>query len=186
MTSGNFMRPAEIFYKKYVLDCIYSPFTKITYILSVPTTSLERFLRAIWGAVSWTAILILPQTNLNSQPSHCTYFFSRQYHVWWPLNWVLSDEKLVRWGMGWRTLQSEGEHGEAHESTWSFQETNKFRKSEAQCICGRKAGYMVKKLSGVRMYGPLCAKLRSQNWKPWGQWRVWSRAVVYIGLSRRH
>ena len=27
----------------------------------------------------------------------------------------------------------------------------------------RKAGYMVKKLSGVRMYGPLCAKLRSQN-----------------------
>ena len=38
------------FYKKkkiYVLDCMYSPFTKITYILSVPLASLEQFLIAI-------------------------------------------------------------------------------------------------------------------------------------------
>ena len=28
------MRPAETFYKKYVLDGMYTPFAKITYILS--------------------------------------------------------------------------------------------------------------------------------------------------------
>ena len=46
------MRPAETFYQKYVLDCMYSPFTKITYILSFAPISLEQFLRAIWGALS--------------------------------------------------------------------------------------------------------------------------------------
>lgn len=38
---------AETFYKKYVLDCLYSLFTKITYILNSPATSLEQFLGAI-------------------------------------------------------------------------------------------------------------------------------------------
>ena len=33
--------------KKKVLDCMYSPFTKITCILSFPPTSLEQFLRAV-------------------------------------------------------------------------------------------------------------------------------------------
>ena len=44
MTSRSFMRPAETFYRKYVLDCMYSPFAKITYILSFP--------RYLFGAVS--------------------------------------------------------------------------------------------------------------------------------------
>ena len=48
---------------------MYSPFTKISYILSVPPASLEQFLRAIWGAVSQTTVFILPQIKLNSQNS---------------------------------------------------------------------------------------------------------------------
>ena len=36
MTSRSFMRPVDTFYKKYILDCMYSPFTKITYITVIP------------------------------------------------------------------------------------------------------------------------------------------------------
>ena len=42
--------------EKDVLDCMYSHFTKITYILA----SLGQVLRVIWGAVSQAAVLILP------------------------------------------------------------------------------------------------------------------------------
>ena len=38
-------------------------------------TSLEHFLRAIWSAVSWDAVLILPQIKLNLQLSGCAFFF---------------------------------------------------------------------------------------------------------------
>ena len=51
--------------KNYVLDCMYSPFTKITHILTFSPASLEQFLRAISDAVSWAAVLILPQIKLN-------------------------------------------------------------------------------------------------------------------------
>ena len=34
----------------------------------------EQFLRAIWDAVSWTAVLILPQIKLNLQLSRCAFF----------------------------------------------------------------------------------------------------------------
>ena len=43
MTSRSFMRPAETSYQKLLLDCMYSPFTKITYILCFPTTYLNNF-----------------------------------------------------------------------------------------------------------------------------------------------
>ena len=46
-----------------MLDCMCSPFTKITYIL----TFLEQVFRAICGSVSWVAILILAQIKLNLQ-----------------------------------------------------------------------------------------------------------------------
>jgi len=61
---------------------MYSPFDKITYILypSPPNPiSLEQFLRAMWGAVSQAAVLILPQIKLNPQLSHCAFFFSVEY-----------------------------------------------------------------------------------------------------------
>ena len=40
-----------------------------------PATSLEQFLKAIWCAVSQSAVLILPQINLNSQLSRCAFKF---------------------------------------------------------------------------------------------------------------
>ena len=46
---------------KCLLDCIYSPFPKITYILTFPATSLEQFL---WGSVSWAAVLMLPPNKI--------------------------------------------------------------------------------------------------------------------------
>ena len=71
-----FMRLAATFYWTYVLDCMYSPFTKITYILTSPRpASLEQFLRALRNAVSRAAVLILPQIKLNSQHSCCAFFF---------------------------------------------------------------------------------------------------------------
>ena len=39
-----------------------------------PFPLLEQFLRAIWGAVSWAAVLILPQMKLNLQLSCCAFF----------------------------------------------------------------------------------------------------------------
>ena len=51
-----------------------SHFTSVTYMLSFSPTSLEQFLRAIWGAVSQAAALILPQIKLNSQISRCAFF----------------------------------------------------------------------------------------------------------------
>ena len=40
---------------------------------SLPPTSLEQFLRAIWGAVSLTIVIILPQIKFNPQFSHCAF-----------------------------------------------------------------------------------------------------------------
>ena len=51
-----------------------SPFTKILYVDRPPTAPLEQSLRAICGAASWAAVLILPQIKLNSQLSHCASF----------------------------------------------------------------------------------------------------------------
>ena len=57
MTSRSFTRPIENFCKKYVLDCLYSLFAKVKYILSFPPKSLNQFLRAIWDAMSRAAVL---------------------------------------------------------------------------------------------------------------------------------
>ena len=62
---------------KYALACTYSPFTKITYMLSIPSTSLEQFLRAIWGTISLAAVFILLQIKLNLQFLHRAFFKSR-------------------------------------------------------------------------------------------------------------
>ena len=43
-----------------MFDSMNFPFTKITYIDLPSPTSLEQFLRVIWGAVSLTAVIILP------------------------------------------------------------------------------------------------------------------------------
>ena len=59
--------------EKYVLDCMYSTFTKITYTLTFHPAPLEQFLRAIGDFVSWATVLILPQIKLNLQHSHCAF-----------------------------------------------------------------------------------------------------------------
>ena len=75
MTSRSFTKPTEAFYKKYVLDCMYSPFTKVTYMLSVPPASLELFFRAIWGALLQTRVLILRQIKLELTTLTLCIFF---------------------------------------------------------------------------------------------------------------
>ena len=67
-SSRNFLQ------KKYVLDCLCSRFINVSYMLSFSPTSLQQFLRAIQGAVSQAAALILPQIELNSQIAHCAFF----------------------------------------------------------------------------------------------------------------
>ena len=52
---------------------MYPPFTKITYILTFPPTSMEQFLWAIWNPVSQAAVLILLQIKLDSQLSRCAF-----------------------------------------------------------------------------------------------------------------
>ena len=47
---------------------------------SPPPTSLKQFLRAVWGAVSQAAVLILLQIKLNSQFLHCAFFFFLSRH----------------------------------------------------------------------------------------------------------
>ena len=50
-----------------------SPSSKITYLLTCPPNFFEQFLRAVWGAVSWVIVLILPQIKLDSQLSNCAF-----------------------------------------------------------------------------------------------------------------
>ena len=72
--------------EKYVLDCMYSPFTKILHILTFLPAFSEKFLKAIQGAVSQALDLILPQIKLNWKPSYCEFFlvripFSEAVHI---------------------------------------------------------------------------------------------------------
>ena len=57
---------------------MHSPFTKIRYILTFASSSLEQFLRATWGAVSLAIVLTLPQIRLNSTLTVCIFCLSWQ------------------------------------------------------------------------------------------------------------
>ena len=63
-----------------------------TIFLVFPPTSLELFLRAIWDAVSWAAVLILPQIKLNLKLSCFAFFFFFKSTV---LNSCLTSEWLT-------------------------------------------------------------------------------------------
>ena len=54
---------------KSALDCIELPFHRNLIYWPSPTASLEHSLRAIWGAASQAAVLILPQIKLTSHLS---------------------------------------------------------------------------------------------------------------------
>ena len=53
---------------------MYSPFTRIACIRSFSFMSLEQSLRAVWGAVSWAAVLVLPQIKLLTHDSDVRFF----------------------------------------------------------------------------------------------------------------
>ena len=73
-TSSN-LQETEHFCKNYVLDCTHFPFTKITSVLTFSSASLEQFLGAVWDAVSWAIVFILPQIKLSLPFSCCGLFF---------------------------------------------------------------------------------------------------------------
>ena len=84
LTSKSFTTLAETFWKNMCLIVCTPPSPKShAHWPSVPA-SLEQFLTAIWDAVSQAIVLILPQIKVNSQVSHCAFFFSQQ--LWIPSN----------------------------------------------------------------------------------------------------
>ena len=64
MTSRKLPQTGRNLLEKYVLGGMYLHFPKISNILPFPSASLEQFLRTVWGAVSWVAVLILLQIKL--------------------------------------------------------------------------------------------------------------------------
>ena len=71
----------DCMYSSCTSDCIVFQIACKSYILTFPLVSLELFLRAIWGAVSQAAVLILPQIKLNLQFSHCAFFKVNILHL---------------------------------------------------------------------------------------------------------
>ena len=65
---------------KWVLDCTKLPLHQNCIYWPSPTTSLGQFLRDIWGAVSYAAVLILAPTELNFQLSYCASFLAQKSH----------------------------------------------------------------------------------------------------------
>ena len=62
--------------EKNVPDCMYSPFTKITYILTLPHCLLGAASQSYLRCCLLGCILILPQIKLNSQLLCCAFFKS--------------------------------------------------------------------------------------------------------------
>ena len=85
MTSRKLHEAWGNFLGKCVLDCIYSPFLKITCILTFPPTSLEQFL---WGAFSWAAVLILPPNKIYLVTLTLCIFLSQHWSS--QFSWVQS------------------------------------------------------------------------------------------------
>ena len=73
---------------KQAFDCIELPPHQNLIYWPCSTTSLEQPLRAIWGAVSWDAVLILPQIKLNSQRWSCIFFLVKNPKSDQQLSWL--------------------------------------------------------------------------------------------------
>ena len=69
--------------------------------LTYPPASLEQLLRALWNAVSWAIVLILPQIKLDSQFSHCAFFFQSTGCSFIQLSNVLDQEPFQAWVSIW-------------------------------------------------------------------------------------
>ena len=56
---------------------MYSPFTKITCMLTFPPCLFGAVSKSYLGCCLWAAVLILPRIKLNWQLSRCAFFSSR-------------------------------------------------------------------------------------------------------------
>ena len=64
-----------VFFKQFSWCSDYLPLvSKLLSTLAAPCTSSEQFLRAIWNAISWAVVLILPQIKFNLPLSRCAFF----------------------------------------------------------------------------------------------------------------
>ena len=59
----------------------WTPPSVKSYILTFPICLFQQSSRAIWGAASWAAVLILPPVKLNSQLSHWASFLVNMNNV---------------------------------------------------------------------------------------------------------
>lgn len=85
--------------EKYMFECIYSPFTKITCILAFPPPSLKQFLRAI----SWAAVLILPQ--IKQLATLTLYIFLSRQGPPFPISlWITALGRPTLCGSKWLIL----------------------------------------------------------------------------------
>ena len=93
-----------------------------------PPASLDQFLRAIWGAVSWAIVLILPQINLNLQLSHYAFFLSQQAP---PPHHLQKEEKMgteliishgCKTKSSWKSLLTRVQGASVLKSTWRTRE----------------------------------------------------------------
>ena len=75
LISKSLTKLLETVWKNICLIVCIPPSSKSHLHWPFPPGSLGQFLRDIWSAVSWAAVLILPQIKLNSQLSHCAFFF---------------------------------------------------------------------------------------------------------------
>ena len=78
---------------KWVLHGIELPIHQNLIYWPSHTAALEWFLRAIWDAASWAAVLILPQIKFSSQLSNCTSLL------------VNSGVSIQRWGRQWEAWE---------------------------------------------------------------------------------
>ena len=68
-------RLAETFWKKCVHHCMYSPFTKITYIEIIPPGLQSSFSELSEVLSAGLQSSFCPQRKLNAQVLHCALFF---------------------------------------------------------------------------------------------------------------
>ena len=121
-TSRSFLRLVETLWKDVCLMACIPASPRSHEYCSSSTTSLEQFLRAIWGAFSQAAALILPPIKLTHN-SHVVHF------LWVDIckAWFMSSEgillfsslHLYEWGKRQEKVKME-QKGENSGLTWMF------------------------------------------------------------------
>ena len=114
-------------------------------ILTFSSTSLEQFLGAIWDAMSWAIVFILPRIKLSLPLSCCGFFLSRPFigHKNRRVQNCVVDVKITTifrtvflclsffyenvfelWDRLWKTLKGDSERESGRYSFWLFRKIN--------------------------------------------------------------